>query len=79
MSAQIPDEITRLVVAALPDARVQVTAHGGGHFSLDVRSAAFAGKGTLARHRLVLSAIKGLMAGDAAPVHAVDALVTEPE
>lgn len=63
------------VVGKLPDAIVEVTG-GGGHWSLTVTSAAFAGKSTLASHRLVLSAIAPLMDGAAPPVHAVDALVT---
>ena len=75
----LPEQIEQRIVAALPGARVTVSTHGGGHFGLDVRSPAFTGKGTLARHRLVLSAIAGLMGGDGAPVHAIDTLVTEPD
>ena len=39
-------------------------------------SAVFAGKSPLERQRLVLSAIKHLINGDRAPVHAVDELLT---
>lgn len=67
--------IRAAVVGKLPDAVVEVTG-GGGHWSLTVTSTAFAGKSTLASHRLVLSAIAPLMDGAAPPVHAVDALVT---
>ena len=45
---------------------------GGGHFVIDVISDQFAGKRLLEKQRLVYSAIAHLMAGDAAPVHAVD-------
>jgi len=49
---------------------------GGGHFSIEVTSPAFAGKSTLESQRLVYGAIAHLMKGDAAPVHAVDSLKT---
>lgn len=75
--ADVTDELEARIATALPGARVHASAHGGGHFSIEVKSALFAGKGTLARHRLVLSAIAPLMAGEGAPVHAVDKLVTE--
>ena len=41
---------------------------GGGHYNLRIVSAAFAGKGTVARHRLVYEAAGDLMRG---PVHAL--------
>lgn len=67
--------ITAAIVAKLPDAKVQV-AGGGGHYRIAVVSTAFEGKGLLDRQRLVLSSIKHLLAGDRAPVHAVDSLET---
>jgi len=39
-------------------------------------STAFAGKNMLESQRLVLGAIKHLLAGERAPVHAVDSLTT---
>ena len=52
------------------------TVHGGGgHFEIEVVSVQFAGKRILEQQRLVYSAIAHLMAGDAAPVHAVDRMV----
>jgi acid stress-induced BolA-like protein IbaG/YrbA len=39
-------------------------------------SAAFEGKNTLAKQRMVYAAITHLMTGDSAPVHAVDRLET---
>lgn len=63
------------VLEKIPDAAVVVQG-GGGHFTIDVVSPVFAGKSRLESQRLVLSAIKHLMAGEAAPVHAVDSLTT---
>jgi acid stress-induced BolA-like protein IbaG/YrbA len=67
--------ITTSVQARLPDAQVAVSG-GGGHYRIDVVSTAFAGKSMLESQRLVLGAIKHLINGDRAPVHAVDALTT---
>ena len=71
----IPDAITAGIKARLPDAVVQV-AGGGGHYTIDVVSAAFAGKSMLENQRLVLSSIKHLINGAQPPVHAVDSLTT---
>lgn len=63
------------IEAALPGATIDVSG-GGGHYTIAVTSAAFAGKSRLESQRLVYGAIAHLMKGDAAPVHAVDSLVT---
>ena len=69
------DQLREAIATALPGAEIEV--HGsGGHWELRVVSEAFEGKNRLGKQRLVLSAIKHLMAGDAAPVHAVDKLET---
>lgn len=79
--AETSTQIEELIAEALPDA--EVSAQGmGGHFEIRVVSSAFEGKNTLAKQRLVLNAIKSLMQGDSAPVHAVDrieALVPESQ
>ncbi|GAC1544968.1 MAG: hypothetical protein NVS3B10_32140 [Polyangiales bacterium] len=75
MSDPVVEKIQSAIRAAIPDAVVRA-AGGGGHYVIDVTSTAFEGKGTLQRHRLVLTAIAPLMSGDAAPVHAVDTLNT---
>jgi acid stress-induced BolA-like protein IbaG/YrbA len=67
--------IEAAVSEAIPGCTVKAQG-AGGHFEIHVVSEQFQGKRTLGKHRLVLSAIKGLMAGDRAPVHAVDRLVT---
>jgi acid stress-induced BolA-like protein IbaG/YrbA len=71
----VEDAITTSIRAELPDAVVQVSG-AGGHYTIDVVSAAFAGKSLLQNQRLVLSAIKHLINGAAPPVHAVDSLKT---
>jgi stress-induced morphogen len=74
-----PDTINAIRVAVLdklPDATVEVTTNGGGHYALLVKSPAFSGRSMLESHRLVYAAIAPLMAGDTAPVHAIDTLRT---
>ena len=63
------------IVAKVPDARVEVSGSGG-HYRIDVVSTVFAGKSMLESQRLVLAAIKHLINGERAPVHAVDSLTT---
>ncbi len=74
-TGDINQAICAAVTGKIPDAQVEVTG-GGGHWSLVVTSTEFAGKSMLAAHRLVMTALAPLMAGDAAPVHAVDKLTT---
>ena len=71
----IHDAIEKAIVEKIPDAVVRVEG-GGGHFAISVVSAEFEGKKTLGKQRLVYQAIAHLMAGDTAPVHAVDTLQT---
>ena len=49
---------------------------GQGHFSVDIVSAAFAGKLPLARHRMVYAALGGLMQSD---IHALAIRARTPE
>jgi acid stress-induced BolA-like protein IbaG/YrbA len=71
----VTDAIREAIVAAIEDADV-VVAGGGGHFTIEVTSKVFAGKSRVESQRLVYKAITHLMAGDMAPVHAVDSLRT---
>ena len=71
----LEDQIRSAVVKALPDSTVEVTVNGS-HFSLRVTSPDFAGKKTLEKQRMVYGALKELMAGSNAPVHAIDSLET---
>jgi acid stress-induced BolA-like protein IbaG/YrbA len=60
---------------AIPGCRVTAEG-GGGHYTIEVVSDVFEGLNTLKKQRLVYRAIKDLMAGADAPVHAVDSLKT---
>ncbi|MFO0550122.1 MAG: BolA family protein [Polyangiaceae bacterium] len=75
VASSITDEVREAILGKIPDAKVDVEGSGG-HFRIEVVSPVFEGKNRLESQRLVLGAIKHLMAGDAAPVHAVDTLVT---
>jgi len=74
-----PDEVIGQIRAAI-EAALSCDAldvrGSGGHFEIRVVSSAFVGKNTLAKQRLVFSAIAHLMKGDGAPVHAIDKLET---
>lgn len=67
--------IQAAIQKVLPGATTEVEG-GGGHFTIDVKSATFKGQNSLARQRTVYGAIAHLMAGANAPVHAVDSLRT---
>ena len=69
------DAIRSQIAEAIPGCTVEATG-GGGHYEITVRPEQFEGKNRLARQRLVYSAIKDLMAGHDAPVHAVDRMLT---
>jgi acid stress-induced BolA-like protein IbaG/YrbA len=69
------DAIKKAIEDKLEGASADVSG-GGGHYSIVVTSTVFAGKSMLESQRLVYSAIAHLMAGDDAPVHAVDSLKT---
>jgi acid stress-induced BolA-like protein IbaG/YrbA len=71
----VEEAIRTAITAKIPDANVEV-AGGGGHYTIGVVSTVFAGKNMLESQRLVLGAIKHLLAGERAPVHAVDKLTT---
>jgi acid stress-induced BolA-like protein IbaG/YrbA len=72
----LADELAKAVRAALPDAEVTVEIGSPGHFALEVASAAFVGLSRVRQQQRVYAAIGHLMAGDAAPVHAIDRLIT---
>jgi len=74
-AGSIPDAISAAIRDRIPDAVVDVNG-GGGHYTIAVVSPVFAGKSMLESQRLVLGAIKHLLAGAAPPVHAVDSLTT---
>lgn len=69
------DALREAIEQQIPDSHADVTG-GGGHYSIEVTSPAFAGKNMLESQRMVYGAIAHLMKGDMAPVHAVDRLKT---
>jgi acid stress-induced BolA-like protein IbaG/YrbA len=71
----VVDALQEAIESQIPDSRAAVTG-GGGHFSIEVTSSVFDGKGMLESQRIVYGAIAHLMKGDRAPVHAVDSLKT---
>jgi acid stress-induced BolA-like protein IbaG/YrbA len=71
----VHDAIRGAIVEKLPGATVDVQG-GGGHYTIAVTAAAFAGKSMLENQRVVYAAIAHLMSGEAAPVHAVDNMKT---
>jgi len=71
----IIDALRQAIEQQIPNSRAAVDG-GGGHYSIEVTSPAFAGRSMLESQRLVYGAIAHLMQGDAAPVHAVDSLKT---
>ena len=58
-------EIERLILAAFPDARVEIKdlAGDGDHYSATVVSSAFRGKTRVQQHQMVYGALKGQMGG----------------
>ncbi len=71
----VVDALREAIETTIAGSQATVTG-GGGHFTIEVVSAAFAGKGMLESQRLVYGAIAHLMKGESPPVHAVDSLKT---
>ena len=71
------DALREAIAKALPGAAIEIEATSPGHFTIAVASEAFAGKSLVQQQQLVYRAIAPLMAGDAAPVHAIDRLQTK--
>ena len=70
-------DLERVIAAAFPDGRVEVHANSPGHFEIRVVSASFAQQSRVVQQQRVYAAIAHLLKGDAAPVHAIDRLLTE--
>ena len=68
--------IAQMILEGLPDAEVSVTGDDGVHFEAVVRCAAFAGKPTLARHRMVYATLGELMGKE---IHALGLRTELPE
>jgi acid stress-induced BolA-like protein IbaG/YrbA len=68
--------IEQLIIKGLPKAEVSVTGDDGVHFEAVVRCKSFAGKSTLARHRMVYATLGELMGNE---IHALGLRTEVPE
>ena len=68
-------EMKSLLQAAFPDARIDVASPDDVHFQAVVETEAFAGKPTLARHRMVYAVLGERMGGE---VHALSLRTLTP-
>ena len=75
-----PEELVKQLEEAIregiPGAEVNVLAVSPGHFEIDVLDAGFEGLSRVKQQQKVYATIQHLMAGDQAPVHAIDRMVT---
>jgi stress-induced morphogen len=64
--AMAADEIEAMIVAAIPDARVDIRdlAGDGDHYAARVVSGSFAGMSRVRQHQAVYAALKGKMGGE---------------
>lgn len=69
---EVAQQLANAIRKALPDAQVEASAGSPGHFELAVTSSALAGMSRVKQQQAVYAAIAHLMAGDSAPVHAID-------
>ena len=69
-------ELKFLLQAAFPGARIDVASPDDVHFQATIESGSFAGKPTLARHRMVYAVLGERMGGE---VHALSLLTLTPE
>jgi acid stress-induced BolA-like protein IbaG/YrbA len=60
--------IAQMILKGMPDAEVTVSGDDGVHFEAVVRCESFAGKSTLARHRMVYATLGELMGNE---IHAL--------
>ena len=71
-------EIERLIIAAFPDARVEIKdlAGDGDHYSATVVSSAFRGKSRVQQHQMVYQALRGRMGNE---LHALALQTSAPQ
>ena len=68
--------IAQMILKGLPDADVTVSGDDGVHFEAVIRCESFAGKSTLARHRMVYATLGELMGNE---IHALGLRTDLPE
>jgi len=76
---EIPDmsaELKQRIEQSIRDAQVEVVAGSERHYEISVVSPSFEGLSSLKRQQQVYAAFTDLMAGENAPVHAIDRLQT---
>ena len=63
--AMAANDIEAMIVAAIPDARVEIRdlAGDGDHYAATVTSATFKGKSRVQQHQMVYSALQGRIGG----------------
>lgn len=71
-SSDLTNEIKQRIETTISGAQAEVIFGGGGHYALNVISDAFDGLSAVKQQQLVYSAITDLMAGNEAPIHAID-------
>ena len=71
------EEIEAMILAAIPDARVEIRdlAGDGDHYAAKVVSKAFAGMSRVRQHQAVYAALKGKMGGE---LHALQLETSSP-
>ena len=71
-----PEDITRLIQAGFPGARVEVAGDDGTHFAATVVAGEFAGVGRVGRHQMVYRSLGDLVGGE---IHALSITALTPE
>ena len=72
LASDLAIEIKQRIETAIPEAQVEVMIGGDRHYALKVISGSFEGLAQVKQHQMVYAAIKDLMAGNDAPIHAID-------
>ncbi|MHB1543427.1 MAG: BolA family protein [Gammaproteobacteria bacterium] len=71
-----PEDMQKLVAAAIPDSRVEVESADGRHFMTRVIAAAFEGVSPVQRHRRIYAALGGQVGTS---IHALSVQAFTPE
>lgn len=72
ISSDISAEIKQRIEQTIANSQAEVLCGGNRHYSLTVTSAIFAELAMVKQHQLVYASISDLMAGNDAPIHAID-------
>jgi stress-induced morphogen len=74
-------DIERLIRAAFPTARIEITdlAGDGNHYAATVEAEEFRGVNRVRQHQMVYAALKGKMEGSSGELHALALTTKAPE